>query len=43
MGAAGRADALSHFNWDRVASDVRGFAAEAVAARHGATAPPAAV
>jgi phosphatidyl-myo-inositol dimannoside synthase len=33
MGAAGRADALSHFNWDRVASEVRRFAADAVAAR----------
>jgi phosphatidylinositol alpha-1,6-mannosyltransferase len=43
MGAAGRADALSHFNWDRVASDVRGFAADAVAVRRGAAAPPVAV
>jgi phosphatidylinositol alpha-1,6-mannosyltransferase len=35
MGAAGRADALAHFNWDRVARDVRGFAADAVAAHRG--------
>ena len=41
MGTAGRADALSHFNWDRVASDVRAFAADAVAARHSATGPVA--
>jgi phosphatidylinositol alpha-1,6-mannosyltransferase len=42
MGAAGRADALSHFNWDRVAREVRGFAADAVAARHGAAGLPVA-
>jgi phosphatidylinositol alpha-1,6-mannosyltransferase len=41
MGAAGRAAALSHFNWDRVANEVRAFAAEAVAARRGAPAPVA--
>jgi phosphatidylinositol alpha-1,6-mannosyltransferase len=46
MGAAGRADALSHFNWDRVAREVRSFAADAVAARRDAAGPsvrPAAV
>jgi phosphatidyl-myo-inositol dimannoside synthase len=43
MGAAGRADALSHFNWDRVARDVRSFAADAVAARHNTAAQPVAV
>ena len=43
MGTAGRADALSHFNWDRVTSDVRAFAVDAVAARHNAAAGPAAV
>ena len=35
MGAAGRAGALSHFNWDRVADEVRAFAAEAVSTRRG--------
>jgi hypothetical protein len=35
MGAAGRAAALSHFNWDRVADEVRAFAAEAVSTRRG--------
>jgi glycosyltransferase involved in cell wall biosynthesis len=43
MGAAGRADALSHYNWDRVARDVRLFAADAVAAHRGAPALPVAV
>lgn len=43
MGSAGRADALSHFNWDRVARDVRAFAADAVAAHRGAPALPVAV
>jgi phosphatidylinositol alpha-1,6-mannosyltransferase len=41
MGAAGRADALSHFNWDRVAREVRSFAADAVAARRDAARPSA--
>jgi phosphatidyl-myo-inositol dimannoside synthase len=39
MGAAGRADALSHFNWDRVACEVRDFAAAAVAGSAAARQP----
>ena len=37
MGLAGREAAVSHFNWDRVAADVRAFAESAVAHRRGAT------